>query len=110
MQQPTQPGKTACFVDPHAGDWPATLPLVACGLGLSNEAVKVAAGFPLGLPLCASHQFYCGEIADQGGHHGLGCRRSMGRAARHTAINDIIWRALSKANIPSSKEPSGFSH
>jgi hypothetical protein len=28
---------------------------------------------------------------------------------RHQALNDLIWRALSKANIPSTKEPSGLS-
>ena len=109
IQRTTQPGKTACFVGPHAGDWLATLPLVACGFWLSNEAVTVAAGFRLGLTLCALHQCDCGEIVEQVGHHGLICRRSMGIAARHAAINDIILRALSKANIPSSKEPSGLS-
>lgn len=93
----------------HAGDWLGTIPLAACGLGLSNEAVRVAVGFRLGLTLCASHRCQCGEIADPGGHHGLVCRRSTGRAARHAALNDIIWRALSKADIPSSKEPSGLS-
>ena len=35
--------------------------------------------------------------------------RWVGRAARHAAITDIIWRALWKADIPSSREPSGLS-
>src|SRR6218665_3254843 len=34
--------------------------------------------------------------------------RSTGRAARHFAVNDIIWRALVKADVPSSKEPPGL--
>ena len=29
--------------------------------------------------------------------------------ARHHHLNDLIWRALSRAGIPSSKEPSGLS-
>ena len=29
--------------------------------------------------------------------------------ARHHQINDLIWRELSRAGIPSSKEPSGLS-
>lgn len=37
----------------------------------------------------------------------------MGRAAQHVSINyiqcHVIWRALSKANILSSIEPSGLS-
>ena len=93
---------------PHAGDWLGTIPLVSCGLGLSNEAVRVAAGLRLGLTLCAPHPCQCGEITDSGGHHGLVCRRSMGRAARHAAINEAIWRAFSKADIPSSREPPGL--
>src|SRR6218665_945457 len=35
-------------------------------------------------------------------------KRSTGRAARHFAVNDIIWRALAKADVPSSKEPPGL--
>ena len=67
--------------------------------------MRVAAGLRLGLNLCAPHRCQCGEVADQGA---LTCRRSVGRAARHAAINDIIWRALSKAGILSSKEPPGL--
>ena len=105
---PLSQARLRALMAPHAGDWLATIPLAACGLGLDNEAVRVAVGLRLGLALCAPHRCQCGEIADPGGHHGLVCRRSVGRAARHAAINDIIWRALSKADIPSSKEPSGL--
>jgi len=28
--------------------------------------------------------------------------------ARHVEVNDLVWRALSKANVPSLKEPSGL--
>ena len=28
---------------------------------------------------------------------------------RHQALNDLIWRALAKAGVPSTKEPSGLS-
>ena len=31
-----------------------------------------------------------------------------GRAARHHAVNDCIFRALGAAGIPASKEPSGL--
>src|SRR6218665_567408 len=40
---------------PHAGVWLQTIPLTACGLGLDNEAVRVAARLRLGLTLCAPH-------------------------------------------------------
>jgi len=28
--------------------------------------------------------------------------------ARHHEVNDLVWRALCKANVPSAKEPSGL--
>src|SRR6218665_222792 len=90
---------------PHAGDWLLKAPIASCGLGLSNEAVLVAIGLRLGLNLCAPHQCQCGETTDPRGHHGLVCKQSRARASRHFAMNDIIWRSLLRADIPSSKEP-----
>eukprot|EP00731_Ephydatia_muelleri_P014840 Em0008g560a len=40
--------------------------------------------------------------------HGLSCKRSAGRHYRHSAINDIIHRALVAAHVPSRLEPSGL--
>src|SRR6218665_4136607 len=68
---------------PYAGVGLQTIPLTACGLGLDNEDVRVAAGLRLGLTFCAPHRCQCGEVAEQGGHHALTCRRSVGRAARY---------------------------
>ena len=42
------------------------------------------------------------------GTHGLSCKRSSGRSTRHQQINDAIWRALKRANVPSTKEPAGL--
>ena len=46
-----------------------------------------------------SHQCVCGENVDQYGD-GLSCRRSAGRHSRHSAVNDLIKRALTAAEIP----------
>ena len=62
----------------------------------------------LGLPLCSSHSCSCGEQVDSHGIHGLSCRTSAGRSARHFMLNDIIFRALASAGIPSVKEPVGL--
>ena len=43
------------------------------------------------------------------GTHGLACKRSAGRHPRHSELNDTIWRALQRAQIPSTKEPTGLS-
>jgi hypothetical protein len=45
---------------------------------------------------------------DTTGTHGLACKRSSGRSSRHHQINDLVWRALIRAGIPSIKEPAGL--
>ena len=92
----------------HSGDWLHALPISSCGLRLSNEAIRIAVGLRLGLDLCLPHVCPCGGLTDAKGVHALSCRRSAGRLARHHAVNDIVHRALVRAQIPSSKEPSGL--
>jgi hypothetical protein len=85
------------------------LPIASCGLRLDNEAIRVAVSLRLGANLCDPHTCPCGAFVDCRGTHGLSCKRSSGRQARHAFINDIIHRALVRANIPSTKEPAGLS-
>jgi hypothetical protein len=94
---------------PHSGDWLHALPISSCGLRLDNESIRVAVGLRLGLNLCEPHPCPCGALVDARGNHGLACKRSAGRIPRHHNINDLVCRALSRANIPTSKEPSGLS-
>ena len=47
----------------------------------------------------------CGELVEARGSHSLSCKHGSGRLARHHSINDLIHRALIRANIPSIKEP-----
>ena len=93
---------------PHSGDWLHAIPIASCGLRLDNEAVRVAVGLRLGARLCEPHQCPCGVEVDPEGTHGLACGRSAGRSARHHALNDLVWRALGRAGVPSIKEPNGL--
>jgi hypothetical protein len=93
---------------PHSGDWLNALPISSCGLRLGDEAIRVAVGLRLGSKICEPHQCPCGFNVDPEGTHGLACRRSAGRSSRHHAINDLVWRALIKADVPSVKEPVGL--
>ena len=93
---------------PRSSDWLHALPISTCGLHLDDEAIRVAVGFRLGARICEPHSCPCGAQVDSRGIHSLSCRRSAGRASRHHNHNDIIWRALTKANIPSTKEPIGL--
>ena len=45
---------------------------------------------------------------DSTGTHALSCKKSSARILRHNALNDLIFRALIKAGIPSVKEPPGL--
>ena len=68
----------------------------------------MAVGLRLGLNLCGPHTCHCGKGVGPKVHHGFVCRKAQGRTLRQYDINDIIWRALLKADIPSIKEPTGL--
>ena len=73
--------------------------------------VRIAVGLRLGLNLCLPHEcILCGVAVDASGTHGLSCRFSRGRDARHSALNVIIKRSLDSAKIPSHLEPVGLSY
>ena len=93
---------------PGSSDWLYAYPISTCGLHLDDEAVRVAVGFRLGALICEPHFCPCGALVDSKGIHSLSCKRSSGRASRHHNLNDIIWRALSRANVPALKEPPGL--
>lgn len=93
----------------RASDWIFALPISACGLRMDNESVRVSIGLRLGTDLCQPHVCPCGAMATSDGSHGLSCRLGPGRIARHSILNDIIHRALTRAGVPSIKEPTGLS-
>ncbi len=107
--EPADKARILAITTPHSSDWLNALPISACGLRLDNEAVRVAVGLRLGVPLCTPHTCHCGSKVDERGTHGLSCKRSTGRTIRHAHINDIIWRALVTAKVPATKEPAGLS-
>jgi len=65
----------------HSGDWLFALPIAFWGLrlGLDDEAVRVAVGIRLGLPICVPHQCQCGELVDAYGIHCFVCKRASGK-------------------------------
>ena len=99
----------ACSVR-ESGAWLDVLPSSSLGLRMDDNTVRVAIGLRLGLPLCSPHTCRsCGDEVGANGLHGLSCRFSEGRHYRHSAINDIIHRALALAKIPSRLEPTNLS-
>ena len=53
----------------------------------------------LGVNLGEPHKCPCGTLVDARGTHGLSCKQVAGRMTRHHWINDLVWRAMSWANI-----------
>ena len=94
---------------PRSGDWLKALPLSSCGLRLDDDTIRVTIGLHLGARLCEPHGCPCGSQVDSKGLHGLSCKRSAGRTSRHNFINDVLWRAITKAGVPAIKEPAGLS-
>ena len=74
----------------HISDWLYALLITACGLRLSDEAIRVTVGVLLGLNLCEPHPCPCGATVTSMGTHGLSCKRSSGRSTRYQQINDVI--------------------
>jgi len=108
LTEPSHKARLLAASSPHSGDWLLALPVAACGLHLDNDAVRVAVGLRLGCVLCEPHLCRCGAPVDALGRHAFSCKRSAARILRHNCINDIIWRALKRAGMPSTKEPRGL--
>ena len=80
------------------------------GTRLDDTSFRIAVAIRLGAPVCTPHQCICGAPVEGAGLHGLSCRKSSGRIARHSAINGLIKTALSAAEVPSRLEPQGLVH
>ena len=87
--------------DEHSGDWRRAYPISSCGLRVDNDIIRIAAGLRLGCISCKPHKCGCGAPVDSCGTYGLSCRRSAGRASRHSMVNDIIHRAMTSCDTPS---------
>lgn len=92
----------------ESGAWLNALPVPSLGTLLDSESFRIAIALRVGADLCIPHSCRCGRMMDCKGLHGLSCRYSAGRHPRHSAMNDVVKRALLKAGLPSVLEPSGM--
>ena len=83
-------------------------PKTSIGMRLSDEMIRIAVVFRLGLRTCEPHNCSCGKEVNARGLHGLSCRRSSARQKRHEELNGIIWRSIKRNQLPVSKEPAGL--
>lgn len=91
---------------PHAGDFLLAVPKSVLGTRLDHLALSSGVALRLAAPISTEHRCICGHArADQYGSHGLICRKTQGKIARHEAVNDIIKRSLATAGCPAQREP-----
>jgi len=104
---PDQAGKARLIAAaaPHSGAFLHARPCGPLGTRLDNSSLRIAVALRLGAPVCLPHTCVCGAVVDSTGRHGLSCRKSIGRLSRHSAVNDLLKRALQSAEIPSRLEP-----
>jgi len=76
---------------------------------MEDSAIRVAVGLRLGCTICEVHLCPCGATVDTLGRHALSCKKNAARTQRHAWLNDLIYRALIRADIPAVKEPLGLS-
>ena len=84
---------------PHSGDWIHAIPSDNCGLLLDDETLRIAVGVRLGSALCLPYTCICGASIDEKCLHSFACKKNSGRYIRHSILNDVIWRSLSRAKI-----------
>ena len=57
----------------------------------------------LGCKACEPHTCPCGKAVDARGLYGLCCWRSGPRHQRHHQMNNIVWKAITRAQIPATR-------
>ena len=93
---------------PESGAWATAIPVPSLGTQLNPEELRIAIALRTGSEVCIERPCKCGKVIDKLGYHPLSCNKCEGRSPRHTAINEIIWRALNAAEIKSRLEPEGI--
>ena len=94
---------------PGASAWLNAVPIPSLGLKLNNESLRISVALRLGAKLNLPYKCICGAEVDDSATHGLDCRKAVGKHSRHSAVNELIQRALNAAGVPSHLEPVGMS-
>jgi len=58
------------------------------------------------MDVCSSHACHCGSAVDVRKLQSFICKKASGKIMRHQALNDLIARSFSAADVPVTKEPS----
>ena len=69
-----------------------------------DQMIQISVGFRLRLYTYEPHTCPYGREVDARGLHSLSCSQNTAWQQRHADFNDIIWKAIKRAQIPVAKE------
>ena len=92
----------------ESGAWFNALPVSSLGTLQDPESFRVVIALRVGAGVCNPNSCRCGGRMDSRALHGFSCKYSAGRFPRHSAMDDMIKRALQKAGLSSVFEPPGL--
>jgi len=92
--------QTSCCGLSTLCDWLQAPLITAVGLGLSDEATRVAVADRLGSKACELDTCVWGKAVDARGLHWLSYGTGDLRQQRYSHLNDILWRAIKRAQMP----------
>ena len=70
---------------------------------LSPDELHIAIALVTGAKIFECTKCRCGKIVDELGLHGLSCTKNAGRFPRHSAINSILKRSLTRTGLLSGR-------
>jgi len=81
----------------HTAAWSTkAFPNASVGNQLSPNELRIAIALRTGANIFESTECRCGKFVDRLGFHGLSCITNAGRFPRHSAINSILKRSLTR--------------
>jgi len=89
----------------HNVVWSEAFQIASVGNLLSPDELRIAIALLTGAKILESSRYRCGKVVDELGLHGLSCTKNAGRFPRHSAINSILKRSLTRIALPSTLEP-----
>jgi len=92
----------------HTAAWSEVFPIASVGNLLSPDELRIAIAQRTGASIFESTECRCGKFVDRLGLHGLSCIKNVGHFPRHSAINSILKRTLTRIGLPSVLEPVGL--
>ena len=108
-KQPVSRARLPGAFTKESGAWLNALPVSSLGLRLDDNSITISVGLCLGVPISWPHMCRkCGTHVDKYGLHRLSCCQSRSRHPRRNAINGIIHRSLTAAEVPCQVEPQGL--